>query len=234
MWREYFSKITGISIYLTLASVIIMPEAGNRTVADYNFPQKIELDSGTTITSTHPTEAMPMPNGSLATASFAIAEEPDSTETIKASRRYKLKEDRKINLEISYLVNTRGNVEAYLQQYTSIGSRAIATQQRRLETVGHHLLFATEKHAYLSSCISPRSLSNVTQKQFSQQRYQNDLRWDVGWKWLTGKASIRDRRCLWVNLSTPIVGDTQAAYQSLETVWTEIYHWWLPNFPPLS
>ncbi|MGD1918810.1 MAG: cyanoexosortase A system-associated protein, partial [Pleurocapsa sp.] len=62
---------------------------------------------------------------------------------------------------------------------------------------------------------------------------QNDLKPHIGWEWIQGKASIRDRRCLWVNLSTPLVLDSQPAYSSLETAWREIYPWLSQNFPSL-
>ena len=149
-----------------------------------------------------------------------------------------------ISLDISYLVGTRGDVETYLREYTDIPPETIkAKKVKHIEGVGYHALFANgdrqgdskSNRAYLSSCISPRSLSNVTQKQFSQFRYQNDLQLQVGLDWLQGKASIRDRRCLWILLSTPIMqSDPKTAYQVLENTWQDLYQWWLPNFPRLK
>ena len=123
----------------------------------------------------------------------------------------------------------------YLQNYTDIQDKTIKTKSiEQIEGIGYHALLRDNKQAYLTSCISPRSLSNVTQKQFSQYRYENDLNWHTGVKWLRGKASIRDRRCLWILLSIPVTQkNIQDDYQILETAWKNIYQWWLPNFPAL-
>jgi hypothetical protein len=132
------------------------------------------------------------------------------TETIQARQKYQYSQGGVIDLEISYLVSTR-------------------------EGVGYHAVLTDHNRAYLTSCISPRSPSNVTQKQFSQYRYQNDLQRQIGLDWLQGKASIRDRRCLWVLLSTPVThGNSQVANLALETAWKDIYQWWLPRFPDLT
>ncbi|MGL5793797.1 MAG: cyanoexosortase A system-associated protein, partial [Waterburya sp.] len=153
-------------------------------------------------------------------------------ETLQDTKEYQyISNGQIVNLKISYLVGTRGDIETYLQKYLKMTP---TIKIKHLESIGHHALFTNKNNAYLSSCISPRSLSNVTQQQFSQQRYQNDLQLQIAWDWLQGKASIRDRRCLWILLSTPITpSHTQAAYQVLETVWQDLYQWWLPNFPPL-
>ena len=124
----------------------------------------------------------------------------------------------------------------YLQKYTSISAQAIATPSlARLPEVGYHALFSDRDRAYLTSCISPRSPSNVTQRQFSRHRYQNDLQWQVALDWLQGKASIRDRRCFWILLSTPLTqADSSEDYRALETVWQDVYRWGTANFPPLK
>jgi cyanosortase A-associated protein len=52
--------------------------------------------------------------------------------------------------------------------------------------------------------------------------------------WLLGKASIRDRRCLWTQLSIPVTElEPKQAYLILEKSWQEWYQWWQPRFPSL-
>lgn len=219
-WRNYSLIITAIGINLATIYALLAPNAGNSAVADFEFPQSIQLTNGKAIRS----------NQEIKTDESKSESE---SETVKAHQKYQYIQQSAIDLEMRYIVNTAGNVETYLQRYTEIAPEIIEAKQIKQSQTGYYTLFNSQERAYLSSCISPRSLSNVTPKQFSQYRYQNDLNLQTGWNWLRGKASIRDHRCLWVHLSTPIVSDTQAAYETLETIWSDVYHWWLPNFPDI-
>jgi len=221
-WRSSCLAITAISINIVTIYALINPNVGNRSVADFEFPQEIEFNSGKAFISSD--------SADVTKAS------PSPAEIVKASQSYRYTQGKSpIDLEISYLANTRGGVEAYLQKYTKIEPEAIQSEEIvQMDNIGYHALLTSGDRAYLSSCISPRSPSSVTPRQFSQYRYQNDLNLRVGWEWLQGKASIRDRRCLWVHLSTPLVSDSQTAYKTLEATWREIYQWWLPNFPAIG
>jgi cyanosortase A-associated protein len=220
-WRSCCLAITAISINLVTIYAIINPAVANRSVTDFQFPQQLKLPSAKSIIAINSTDV--------------IKFNSSSDEVIKARQKYEYTQaESPISLEMSYVINTRGEVTSYLQNYTKIAPEAIEAQKTaQIKQVGDYTLLTDRDRAYLSSCISPRSLSNVTQRQFSQYRYQNDLNLQVGWQWLLGKASIRDRRCLWVHLSTPLVSDSQTAYKTLETTWQALYQWWLPNFPAL-
>ena len=215
-WRSYFLVITAIGTNLAIVYALLVPDAGNSAVADFKFPQSIQFKLGKAIQSNQE----------------SLKTDESKLEVVKAHQQYRYTPSA-IDLEMRYIVNTAGDVDTYLQEYTAIAPENIEAKQVKLSETGYYTLLNSEDRAYLSSCISPRSLSNVTPKQFSQYRYQNDLNLKTGWDWLRGKASIRDRRCLWVHLSTPIVSDPQAAYESLETTWSDVYHWWLPNFPAI-
>ena len=223
-WRSYFLAVASVGINAAVIYALIMPKASNRSVANYEFPEHLKISYANS-------KALEK------TGLGQRAIKPIDKEVIKSQQRYQyIGSGTKMRLDISYLVGTRGDVETYLSNYTDIAPEIIKAKiVKQLDGVGYHALFSGKNRAYLSSCISPRSLSNVTQKQFSQNRYENDLRWQVGWDWLRGKASIRDRRCLWILLSTPIdTPNTQAAYQILEKVWRDVYQYWLSNFPPLT
>ncbi len=221
-WRSYFLAVASVGINAAVIYAVIIPKVGNRSVADYEFPERLRLNHG------------------IALEQSALGQDvikSKDRKVIKSQQGYQyIGGETKMRLDISYLVGTRGDVEIYLQSYTDIAPKIIKAKiVKELDRVGYYALFSGQGKAYLSSCISPRSLSNVTQKQFSQNRYQNDLRWQVGWDWLRGKASIRDRRCLWILLSTPVdTPNTQAAYQNLEKAWKNVYQYWLSNFPPLT
>lgn len=219
-WHSYFLAVNGIAINLALFYSFIATDFGNRSVSNFQFPQFF-----------HTRQIV---------ARQMNVEYPNSTSAIERVRDKQVYnftlDNHGIDLEISYLVGARSDVEQYLKNYTKLPERTIEQHQIRQQAgIGYHMLLADRERAYLSSCISPRSLSSVTPQQFSQQRYQNDLNFKIAWNWLQGKASIRDRRCLWVLLSTPTDSlNTQAAYRTLEIAWKEIYPWWLANFPSLT
>ncbi|MEO1671208.1 MAG: cyanoexosortase A system-associated protein [Cyanobacteria bacterium J06631_2] len=222
-WRSYSLAASSIGISIAVVYAFFVPSAGKRQVAAFQFPQRFAKAQA------------------IATTPHQASEET-APEVIQARQQYKYTQTRPgmpsansvIALEINYLVGTRGDVVTYLENYTDISAEVIKAKSiKYIEGIGHYALLKDQDQAYITSCISPHSLSNVTQKQFSQYRYQQDLTWQTAWKWLQGEASIRDRRCLWVLLSTPVTANNTQNDQALENAWKEIYQWWLPNFPVL-
>jgi len=225
-WRSGFLAITSIGISLATLYTFIAPTAGNRPVSSFEFPDRIPLNSWQQVDS------------KSAINSLFDPQKPaqESQELVQSAHDYRYSQNGSdLQVEMRYVVGTRGDVNSYLHEYTEIPPKAIESQKiEQLEGVGHYALFTSGNRAYLSSCISPRSLSNVTQKQFSDNRYSNDFQPQILLDWLQGTASIRDRRCLWTHLSTPISkSDPQIAYKTLETAWIDWYQWWQPRFPTL-
>jgi len=227
-WRSYSLAATSIGISLAVVYALLVPNAGNRQAAEFQFPQSFA--TGKAIA----TPPNLVPNLAIDETAKEVVQARQQYQYIQAGRAT-LSANSIIALEINYLVGTRGDVIIYLQNYTDISIEAIkAKSTNYIAGVGHYALLEDNNQVYLTSCISPRSLSNVTQKQFSQYRYQQDLNWQTAWQWLQGKASIRDRRCLWVLLSTPVTqNNVRESDQALVSAWKEIYQWWQPNFPPL-
>lgn len=222
--RGYILAASVIGINLAAVYTFLVPTAGNRQIAEFEFPSSFQAMQSATITMT----------ASKTTENYPV--QGHQAEIIKARRGYQdTRHGREIALTLNYIIGTRGDINTYLQNYTDIEPQVIKAQSvQTLAGIGHHALLTDNDRAYLTSCISPRSPSNVTQKQFSQYRYENDLTWQTGLSWLLGHESIRDRRCLWVLLSTPVTAnEIKADYQALEATWQDIYQWWLPNFPLL-
>ena len=222
-WRNYCLVFIAIGTNLATIYTLFNSAAGNYDIANFEFPQQIKLNSGKLIAAPDST------NVDL----YKRDRSQTTEEVVKSDREYQyVRDDSKVDLNIGYIVNTRGDVESYLKNYTNIPPKVIQDKKIAEIEIGHYALLKDKNRAYLSSCVSPRSPSNVTQQQFSGYRYQNDFKLQVGWEWLWGKSSIRDRRCLWVHLSTPLVLE-QTAYQTLEIAWREIYPWLSSNFPSL-
>jgi len=215
LWRSHLLVFSVIGISLTAVASLIFPSVGNRPVADFEFPQSFDT-------------------GYIFAYQFSKTRRKKES---KANQQYQFELDnQKFTLGIDYAVGVQGNIASYLQNFTQLNQASINAKKIKYQPdIGHYALLKDNKNFYLSSCISPRSLSSVTQKQFSRQRYHNDLRPIIIWQWLHNQASIRDRRCLWVLLSTPINSSwIGGEYDILESVWGDLYRWWLPNFPSLT
>jgi cyanosortase A-associated protein len=225
-WRTGFLATTSIGISLATLYTLIAPTAGNRPVSSFEFPDHIPLNSWQQVDSKSRINSLFSPPKPA----------PKSQEFLQSAHNYHYSQNGSdLQVEVRYLVGTRGDVNSYLQEYTEIPPEAIESQKiEQLKEVGYYTLLTSGDRAYLSSCISPRSLSSATQKQFSENRDSNDFQPQVWLNWLQGTASIRDRRCLWTHLSTPIPkSNPEIAYRILETAWSDWYRWWLPRFPSL-
>jgi cyanosortase A-associated protein len=221
--RTNFLAITAIGVSLVTLYSIVEPIAGNRPVASFDFPSNIPLNNWQEL------ESKPL---NISTE----FKDSHNREQLEAAHSYEYtKNEAKIAIEARYMVGSRGHVDSYISQYTKIAPQALKPEIIEYrEGIGYYRLFSDKNRAYLSSCISPRSQSSVTQRQFASNRYQADLKPEIIFNWLLGKTSIRDSRCLWMQLSMPLhTSEPQSAYATLEEVWSDWYHWWLPHFPSL-
>lgn len=215
IWRSQLLLFCTVGISLSAVGSLILTGFGNRPVADFKFPQSFDT-------------------GDVSAYRFKTNQVKQG---FKANQQYQFTlNNQQFTLVMDYGVGVRGNLASYLQNSTQLSQVSINAKEIKFQpNIGHHALLKDDQSVYLSTCLSPRSLSSVTQKQFSRQRYHNDLRPIIIWQWLLNQASIRDRRCLWILLSTPInSGQVAGEYQLLEAAWGDLYRWWLPNFPSLT
>ncbi|MBF2028492.1 MAG: cyanoexosortase A system-associated protein [Oscillatoriales cyanobacterium C42_A2020_001] len=179
--------------------------------------------------------SVPLPGWQL------INSEPITTNTeAKAGRRYRFQRDAvTLNAEQYYMASD-GNVSRYLFVHSPIKTANASMKVKFKPDVGHYGLVSHNGNAYLSACINPRGSSTVTESQFTQNRYANDLQIARIAPWLLGQESLIDYRCLWTLMSIPLKNSSQSdaiaaesgAYQRLEDAWVSWHQWWQANFPP--
>ncbi len=223
-----------ISIGITLVTVyaIANPHVGNRQVADFEFPHEILLGNWQ----------------QLSSDSLAVPTKLDEhKESIKSAQRYSYRKD-ELNLvvEIRYLVGTRGNIANLWAEYFPLSPAIIARKRiKNITGIGSYLLVevdnSKQQHeqqkasvSYLSSCLTPLGYSIAEQKEFTKVLNRVGLTPQLLWNWLWGTVSIRDRRCLWLNLAiTTHNQDLAHSQEDLEQAWLELNRWWKPRFPQL-
>ena len=139
-----------------------------------------------------------------------------------------------LDIEMRYIVNTDGDISNFVQEYTSVplSSKKIFQVLRQHPEAGFYSLFTYQNKAYLSSCINSRGGSTVTHNQFIHNQITYDLQFYRLVPWLLSQRTLRDRRCLWTNLSIPLNHSSpEYAYRTLENAWFNWQEWWRPRFP---
>ncbi|MBW4440846.1 MAG: cyanoexosortase A system-associated protein [Plectolyngbya sp. WJT66-NPBG17] len=175
---------------------IFCPNQSNSTALKFEIPHFIELS-----------------NSKI--QSVAIHE---NQKTFQSGRKYQYQQNKnKIDIEVLYLTNTSGDIKEYLQVYRSISLVQPPVIRQKAE-VGFYGLFKIENRSYLSACINPRGESTFTGTQFARNRNLYDIRADRIILWLFSSTSLRDQRCVWVQVSTAN-GDREM----LEKIWFDIY-----------
>ncbi|MDX2239757.1 MAG: cyanoexosortase A system-associated protein [Leptolyngbyaceae cyanobacterium bins.302] len=171
---------------------------------------------------------------------FITSEPVTSNEEAKFGRRYQYRQGEKTLQAEQFYMQSDGNVSRYLFVHTPIRTANATMKVKFQPGVGHYGLVAHEGKAYLSACVNPRGISTVTEPQFTQNRYANDLQISRIVPWLLGQESLIDYRCLWTLMAVPLKNGSSSdstasgekAYKDLETAWFSWHQWWQANFPP--
>lgn len=146
-----------------------------------------------------------------------------------------------IDIEIRYITDGVANLPhlpSLLEAFTTIPPTAIqnsSTLKERAD-IGFYSLFVDRQTAYLSTCINPQGIATVTGDQFiantTPSLVSNHFQFDRVLPWLLGRQTLRDSRCLWTLLSTPIdAAAPDATMKTLETVGINWIRWWQAHFP---
>jgi cyanoexosortase A len=142
-----------------------------------------------------------------------------------------LKNSQKLELQMRYVMNTRGDQNPFLLQLSQDLVKDSQNNRRQLKGVGYYALYSDSKQAYLTACINPRGGSTLTSSQFMQNRYKYDLTLNRLLPWVLGQDVLRDDRCIWTQLSVPLNGLLATdIYTVLESVWNDNYGTWQSLF----
>ncbi len=146
-------------------------------------------------------------------------------------QRYKyIQNNIQLHIEMRYL--SQGDVERNIEKYQLPPGFPLIHQQ---EQVGFYALFTDQERAYLSACINPKGISTLTRKQYRQNHSINTIEWNRLIPWFIGQKQLRQRGCLWANLSISLEENSpEYTYPVLEKAWLTWHAWWSANFPTLN
>ncbi len=145
----------------------------------------------------------------------------------------------KIDIEVRYITDGVSNlpaVDTMLPIFTKIPATALLKSTMKQDPkLGFYSLFIEQDRAYLSTCINPRGIATVKGDQFNNNTNPNPLLGvpvDRLLPWLMGQQTLRDSRCIWTVLSTPIDrGSSDATMKTLEIIGVNWIRWWQVHFP---
>jgi cyanosortase A-associated protein len=175
-------------------------------------------------------------------ASKQVAPHTFKNKMVANGMSYRYQQDSKpIDIEIRYIpdgVANRPSMDAMLPVFSQIPATVLQpSTMKEISGLGFYSLFVEKKTAYFGTCINPQGMTTVTGDQFHNNSNPNPLSKGIPvdrlLPWILGRQTLRDSRCLWTVLSTPIDAATpDATMKILETVGVRWIRWWQAHFPP--
>ena len=137
-----------------------------------------------------------------------------------------------LDIEMRYLSSSDGNVQKIFKRSKQLGAAQLSTNVHQQFSIGSYGLLTHQNKASLTACINPKRNSTFKAEQFVQNQMNFNVLSTRFIPWLFYGESLRDRRCLWVNLSVPLKDSSpQNAYLTLEKAWVDWYQYWHPRLP---
>jgi cyanosortase A-associated protein len=201
--------------------------------AAFNFPQNIPLNE-LAILSSKVLTTHTFKNSKLATGmSYQY-------QSITADATNPAKRLQPVNIEIRYITDGVANwpdVASQIKEFTKIPPEALKTASTKEQPgVGEYILFVDHQTAYFSTCINPLGISTVSVDRFiinnNPNPFKGGVKPDRILPWVLGRQTLRDPRCLWTILSTPIdPANPDSTIKLLETSGVNWVQWWQAHFP---
>ncbi|MDR9404346.1 MAG: cyanoexosortase A system-associated protein [Halothece sp. Uz-M2-17] len=212
---SWFLSITSVMMMAVTIATFIMPEIGRREIQPLQFPPQMNLSGWTE------EKSIPLVNQPETKLRF---------ERLRSGREYHYQQqEAKVTAALRFSSPTVGRLENYIKQ-TYPESLTTAYQQgntRYIPNRGNYHLFQDDEKAYLSACLTPTGESTVDFTNYVNKANRNMFEWQTLIPRLLGQKSFRERRCLWVNLSTPLNPDLpETSYKILESVFKTGYPQW--------
>jgi cyanoexosortase A len=213
--RSWLLPIAGVMMTITTVLTILAPQIGRREIPPLQFPLQLSLSDW------------------KQENSISLVTSPETELThhrLRSGQEYHYqKQQMQVKAALRCISPTFGNIDKYIPE-TYDKALQEAYQQGNtnyLANIGYYHLFNDEKQAYLSACLTPTFESTVNQRQYVSKANRQVLNWKTLIPRLLGKTNLRERRCLWVTLSTPLNPDSpETSYQILESVFKAGYPKW--------
>ncbi len=217
--RSWLLPFTGITITGLTVATIMTPQIGRREIEPLQFPSQITLSDWNQQNN------------------IPLVQNPETNfqqDRLRSGQQYHYQQQQdQVTVALRFSSPTVGRVEKYIKQTYKQGFEKAYQQgsTKYLSNFGHYRLFTNQDKAYLSTCLTPTGESTVEFSNYVNKANRNVFDWQTLIPRLLGKQSLRERRCLWVHLSTPLNQDSpETSYRLLESVFQQGYSKWQSLF----
>ncbi|MBD2081335.1 cyanoexosortase A system-associated protein [Leptolyngbya sp. FACHB-17] len=220
--RNFWLSAALVSSGLVLLKLVLTP-AQKPVPPSYTFPASIPLSRWQFA------QASPIGQQKLYTPSLATSVD----DLTVSGRHYRyLRNGQPINIEMRYLRNY-SSVSDIVKDSTVEMERIPLTPAQ--SSVGTHAVYQRSKQFFITGCIPATRETTITNGQLRNAQNRFDVLARRALPWFLGQVPLRDLRCLWVRMSTPITStSTTSSEPELEQAWVEWVQWWQNNYPPES
>ncbi|MBE9256115.1 archaeosortase/exosortase family protein [Dolichospermum sp. LEGE 00246] len=233
---SYANLIIGISLIIILFNFWFYYGAKLGQIATYSFPQQIPLP-GWQLTSSEPV-SIPQKEQNLPQQTRdmeADQMEAGSRDDILSGQIYhyrKTGQDLTVNFYYIPSSSSLGNIQYYYNSLAFLPDLPkLIEPLEKINPKGYHLQFSSGGKNYLTACINSMGKSTATVSQFIAYFYRPYLNPSQWLNLFNGKQTLRDKRCVWGQLSLSKADGSDA---ELEAVWQTLLSYWQGNFPKLK
>lgn len=215
--RSWLLPIASVTIAATTLATLMIPQVGRKDIPPLSFPSQLSL------------------SGWNEKSSVSLVKQPKTGTTprlhrLQSGQEYTYENQaQEVTVALRFFAPTFGEIENYIKRTYDepIQSAYEEGETNYLPNYGQYRLFEDGTEAYLSACLTPEGESTVSVTDYVNKTNAGIFQVRGLIPRLLGERSLRERRCLWVNLSTPLNGNTPAnSYQVLEAVFQQGYSQW--------
>ncbi len=218
--RNVWLTIALVSSSLVMLKLAVSP-AQKPSLPSYTFPASIPLSRWQFVQTA--------PIGLQKRYTPALATSLDDLTIAGQSYRY-LRNGKPLDIEMRYFQDY-GSISDILKESTIQLERINFTPAQ--SSVGAHAIYQRSNQLFITACISATRETTITDGELRSAQTRPNVLIHRALPWFLGQAPLRDLRCLWTRISTPINPASPAATaEELEQVWIEWVQWWQKNYPP--
>lgn len=228
---SWLMVLTGMGSLIILLNFLINPNGGLSQNVVYHFPSEITIP-GWQLTASKPVSYQQVVKQNNPPQQTTNVEADKKKDMLTGQIYHYQKGGQDLTVNFYYIRVSLGDIMSYYEQFTYLPDLPkVIKPLAKVNPKGYHLQFSDQKNHYLTACINSMGKSTVTVAQFTAYFYRPYLNPSQWVNLLNGKQTIRDRRCIWGQISLARADGTEA---ELESVWQALLSYWEGNFPNLQ
>jgi cyanoexosortase A len=232
LWLLRSSSV--VLLLILFSFMVINPHAGANLISEYKFPLTLDLSTlrSWTLKDSAPESLFKVENDQDNNPEDQNSDVIEFNQALSARLYLYNRGNESIRITLRYIVNTFGDVKSYyIKTFENLPQ--IESHQQVQDTENYYLQFSSQGQQYQTACLNVDGKTTVTGPQFVSYFRQGYINPTKLFQWLIGKRLLQDRRCLWIELSTPSTPPQSTLTDSeRRQVWQTLVDYWRSNFPP--